>query len=180
MLKPEHRIFVEAYIFDWNATKAYLKAYPKVKYDTAKVNASKLLTNANIQAYIEEVQRDISKQAGISKLMVLNEHRKLAFNTIAHLHNTWIDRKEFEELTDDQKSCIQEIDTKILKRNIGTKKEPDIVDVEQIKIKLYDKQKSLESISKMLGFNEAEKVDHTITEQVTKFKIPDNGRDEGN
>jgi len=45
--------------------------------------------------------------------MVMEEHKKLAFSSIANLHNTWITRKEFEELTEDQKACISEITTQV-------------------------------------------------------------------
>jgi phage terminase small subunit len=160
-LNERQKIFCSEYIYDWNASRAYSIAFPlPVKTnDTIRANASQLLTNPNIQAFIKEIQSDLEKQSGISRLMVLNEHKKLAFSSIAHLHNKWIELKEFETLTDSQKDCISEIDTKVLKKNIGTNQEPEIVDVEYIKIKLYDKQKSLDAISKMLGFNEADKVE---------------------
>jgi hypothetical protein len=53
--------------------------------------------------------------------------------------------KEFGNLTPEQKSIIQEITTKQTK--YGT----------EIKVKLFDKQRALESISNMLGFNAPEK-----------------------
>lgn len=47
--------FADFYIELGNATQAYLKAYPNVKKEsTAKANASRLLTNANVSSYIEE------------------------------------------------------------------------------------------------------------------------------
>lgn len=47
-----------------NGTQAYLKAYKTCKKeDTAKVNASRLLTNANIQSYIKELQEKIEDEA---------------------------------------------------------------------------------------------------------------------
>jgi len=159
-LNERQKTFCNEYIYDWNATRAYSIAYPDEKTnESIRANASRLLTNDNIQAYIKEIQSDIQKQAGISRLMVINEHKKLAFSSIAHLHNKWIELKDFESLTDEQKDCIAEIDTKVLKKNLGTRDEPEIVDVEYVKIKLYDKQKSLDSISKMLGFNEPDKVE---------------------
>ncbi len=39
-----------------------------------------------------------------------------------------------------------------MKRNIGTNDSPDIVDVEMVKIELYDKVRALEVINKMMGF----------------------------
>jgi len=176
-LKPEHKKFCEEYIYDWNATRAYKAAYPKVKTDnSAAVNAHQLLRKTKIKEYLEDIQKDLEKQANISRLQVIREYQKIAFSSIAHLHNTWIERKEFEKLTEDQKACISEIDVKVLKKNIGDSSSPEIVDVEHIKIKLYDKQKALESINKMLGYNSADKIDVTSQGEKVQFYIPDNGR----
>lgn len=47
--------FCEEYLIDANATRAYLAAYPAVKREeTARANASRMLTNANVKAYIDE------------------------------------------------------------------------------------------------------------------------------
>lgn len=48
--------------------------------------------------------------------MVLSEFAKIGFSSIAYLHNTWIERAEFDKLTDDQKSSIKSISTKVLKK----------------------------------------------------------------
>jgi phage terminase small subunit len=174
-LTEKQKVFCRNYIHDWNATRSYVIAYPGVKNDNvAHVNASRLLQKATIQQYIIEVQKDLEKLSGISKKMVLDEHKKLAFSSIAHLHNTWIERKQFESLTDEQKACISEISTQ-------TRTVHD-VDIEFIKIKLYDKQKALDSISKMLGYDAPGKIDLTsggqkigvtitVTDEQTKTEI---------
>ena len=157
-LTNSQKEFCKEYIYDWNATRAYKVAYPTIKNDNAAgAAANQLLRNIKIQRYLESIQKDLEKLAGISRMQVLDEFRKIAFSSIAHLHNTWIERKEFEKLTEDQKACIQEISTQITSKNIGTRKDPEIVSVEYVKIKLHDKQKALESVAKMLGYNEAEK-----------------------
>ena len=47
--------FCEEYLIDCNATRAYKEAYPNVKSEgAARVCASRLLTKANIKAYIDE------------------------------------------------------------------------------------------------------------------------------
>jgi len=149
-LTPKQKRFCQEYVIDWNATRSYLVAYSRVKNaNVAGACASKLLRNAKIQEYCEEIQKDLEKIAGVSRLKVLEEQLKLAFSSIAHLHNTWIERKNFEELTEDQKACISEISTQT--RNV--KYGDDIVEVEFVKIKLYDKQKALDSISKMMGYD---------------------------
>lgn len=165
-LKPEHRVFAESYIYDWNATRAYKVAYPKASDETARVNASRLLTNANIQAYIKDIQEDLEKIAGISRLRIAQEHLKIVNTSIAQLHNTWIERKEFDKLTDDQKSSIQEISTqiKVNKNSDGTLEEN-----EYIKIKLYDRQKSMDALTKLFGWEAAEKLE--ITGNVKSYTI---------
>jgi phage terminase small subunit len=156
-LTESNKVFCREYILDWNGSRAYKVAYPNVTDGTARANASDLLTKPNIQAYIESIQKDLEKTAGISRLKVLNEHMKLAFNSIAHLHNTWVERKKFDELTEDQKSCIAEISTQV--RTIMGNEDSESIQVEFVKIKLYDKQKALDSITKMLGYDSATKID---------------------
>lgn len=167
-LTEKQKIFCQEYVYDWNATRAYKKAYPDVKNDnTAGVQGHKLLRNAKVNDYISRIQKDTEKQAGLSRLMVAMEHKKLAFSSMSALHNTWITRKEFDELSDDEKACISEISTSIRKVNDGN----EIVDVEYVKIKLYDKQKSLEALAKMFGYNEAEKMDLKHTSENLEISI---------
>jgi phage terminase small subunit len=161
-LTGKQKRFCEEYIFDFNATRAYKETYPDAaSEDGIRASASALLTNPNIQNYIKELQSDLEKTSGISRLKVLREYEKLAFSSIAHLHDTWITRKELEKLTDDQKSAIMEIQTQTrveMKYNPETE-EQEPVQVDFVKIKLHDKQRALDSIGKMLGFNAPDKVE---------------------
>ena len=150
-LSPKEERFCYQYVFHLNATKACILAGYSEK--TARAAGSRMLTNVNIRERIKYLKEHLAETAGISALRVLKEHEKIAFSSIAHLHNTWLERADFEKLTEDQKACIKNISTKIMKRDIGTREDPDIVDVEYVKIELYDKQKSLDSINAMLGFD---------------------------
>lgn len=48
-------MFADEYLIDLNATRAYKVTYPKVKKDeTARALGSRMLTNANVKAYIDE------------------------------------------------------------------------------------------------------------------------------
>ena len=59
-LTPKQKIFVNEYLVDLNATRAYKKAYPSIKKEsTARTNGSRLLTNANIKNYIDEQLKKI-------------------------------------------------------------------------------------------------------------------------
>lgn len=63
-LTDKQRIFVNEYLVDLNATRAYKKAYPSCKKDeTARVNGSKLLTNTNVKNYIDEQLKKIEDES---------------------------------------------------------------------------------------------------------------------
>lgn len=52
---PKHQVFADEWLIDMNGTRAYKVAYPNIKKDTtARVNASRLLTDANVKQYIDE------------------------------------------------------------------------------------------------------------------------------
>lgn len=156
-LTSKQKAFCRSYVIDWNATRSYIKVYPNcINPEVAKSAASRLLTNVNVQKYCEDIQKDLEKLCGISKAMIINEHKKLAFSSIAHLHMTWIKRIDFELLTEEQKSCIAEIDTKIkteFEFDPENPKEKTPINVEYIRVKLYDKQKALDSIAKLYGYD---------------------------
>ena len=101
----------------------------------------------------------------LPKKGLLQELSGIAFSSIADMHNTWIERKEFEKLSRKEKSAIKSISTKIFKKNIGTSDEPEIVDVEYVKIELYDKIKAIERICKMLGFDSPTEMNINRTEE---------------
>lgn len=161
-LTGKQKKFCEEYIWDFNASRAAREA--GYSEDTAGSIGHENLRKPEIIAFIEELQSDLSKTAGISRLMVLREFQKLAFSSIAHLHNTWIERKEFDLLTEEQKSCIAEISTQTrMERNPIEGGDP--IQVDFVKIKLYDKQKALDSINKMLGYEAPKKITVNSTEE---------------
>lgn len=57
-------IFANEYLIDFDATRAYKKAYPKVKKDNvARAAASRLLANVNIKNYIDEKLKKIEDES---------------------------------------------------------------------------------------------------------------------
>ena len=49
-LKPEHKVFVENYVIEWNATRSYMVAYPKCDIKSAEASASRLLSNVKVSS----------------------------------------------------------------------------------------------------------------------------------
>lgn len=173
-LTESQKVFCEEYIKDYNGTRSYQVAYPEVTYDSSRVLAHNLLTNVNIRAYLSDLKQRTAELAGVSPLSIANELKKLAFSSISRLRTNWITRAEYDSISQDDKDAIQEIDTKILQKNIGTDKEPEIVDVEYVKIKLFDKVRALENLSKMFGYNEPDSV--RIETDGINFILPNDSR----
>jgi phage terminase small subunit len=151
-LRPRQKLFCQHYIIDWHGARAYKKAFGEnLKDSVCRANASRLLAKQSVKAYINTLTEDLERSTGISKIGIILEHKKLAFSSIAHLHNTWIDRKAFDELSPDQKACISEISTQT--RTVIEDEHP--VKVEFVKVRLYDKQKSLDAISRIMGYEKS-------------------------
>lgn len=59
----KQKIFADEYLIDLNATRAYKVAYPSVKNDeVARAAASRLLTNVNVQKYIDSRLKEIHNE----------------------------------------------------------------------------------------------------------------------
>lgn len=62
-MTEKQKRFCDEYLIDCNATRAYKVAYPTVKKDeVARANASRLLTNANVQKYINDRMQKIHNE----------------------------------------------------------------------------------------------------------------------
>ena len=162
-LNAKQTAFVREYVVDWNATRAYKTAYDSSSDKVAGVSGHKLLKNPRIQTYIKEIQENLEELAGVSRLRVLREFMKIGFSSIGSFHKGWMERAEFDQLTDEELACIGEIKNE--------KIQGDGWDKEVVKIKLYDKQKALENINKMMGYNIPEESTLNIIHQITGMKI---------
>ena len=146
-MTEKQKVFCDEWLKDMNGTRAYKAAYKGVKNDeTAKVNASRLLTNANVQKYIQEKQKEREKRTEITQDMVLKELAKLAFTDrteIVQIKKSTagdvVVIKSTDDLTEEQKALISGIkETKF-----------------GIEVTFYNKEKSLELIGRHLGmFND--------------------------
>ena len=155
-LTPKQERFCYEYCIDFNATKAAIRSGYSKK--TAFTIGCENLKKPYIQSRIKEMQANLSETAGISALKIINEHSKIAFSGISKLKDGWMTLKDFDSLTDDEKACIQEIQTKEARKSDGG---DGIIIEAWVKIKLYDKQKSLDSLSNILGFNAPTKTELT-------------------
>lgn len=161
-LTQKEENFCRKYFECGNASEAYRYAYncANMKPNTIHRNAHALLKSNYVAARLQYYKENMEEALGLSKQKVLAEHRKIAFSDATRIRDGWMSLKDFNALTDEERACIRSIKTtqrKLVNQDGGT-----VID-EQVYIVTYDKQKSLDSISEMLGYNEPKKVQGDLT-----------------
>lgn len=157
LLTNTQKLFCQEYLkLGMNGTQAYLKVYKSCKKEeTARTNASRLLTNANIKKYIEELQTKVEEKAIVNINMIIEELTAIAFadrtKISKNVRNRILDRKEDgNEVVYYEDNVVftetDELDEKTKKIIAGYKKTQSGFAVET-----YDKMKALELLGKYLG-----------------------------
>lgn len=149
-LTPKQQIFADEYLIDLNATRAYKAAYPAVKKDeSARVNGSKLLANANIAAYIQERMDARALRTEITQERVLREYARIAFFDPRKLYDEEGSPLNLSELDEDTAAAVAGLEVNEIYgrdgESIGAVK----------KYKIADKKGALDSLARHLGmFND--------------------------
>lgn len=160
-LTQKEKIYCKEYIKDWNKSRAARAA--GYSEENARHIGFQNSTKIHIQEYIDYIKDDIAEEAGISKLMLINELKLLAFANIPSIIEKY-KTKGVEGLTEEEQRCVAEYSdhTKMLKNEGGTQ----ILD-NNFKLKGYDKRGCIQDIMKAMGWNEPDK--HDITTQGEKI-----------
>lgn len=141
-LTAKQKIFVDEYLVDLNATRAYKAAYKSCKKEeTAAVNGNRLLRNAKVKEYIDKRMKDREKRTEITQDKVLQELASIAFDDIKNY--LWFYTDDNGDIQVRVKNS-DDIDTK----NIS---EISIGKDGQFKFKLYCKDNALIQLGKHLG-----------------------------
>lgn len=163
-LTEKEKNFCHEYVVDWNgARSARAAGYSE---NSAKEIATGNLTKLHIKQYIDFIKHDYEMLCGITKAKQINEYKKIAYSSIVHLHDSWIELTDWEEIKANNPmtlECVENIDTKTetkLEYNPDTEKKDKEVEVKYVKIKLYNKLTALERIDKLMGYNAEEKINH--------------------
>lgn len=82
-LTPKQKIFVDEYLVDLNATRAYKIAYPSCKKEeTINAAASRMLRNVKVKDYIDKRMKDREKRTEIKQDDVIREIASIANDDI--------------------------------------------------------------------------------------------------
>jgi hypothetical protein len=160
-LTPNQRRFVAEYAIDRNATRAYLRAFPRVTYDTAKNAAHRLLTNDNIRREIEAATREHARRCGISARRTLRELAGIAFADFGDLFDadphTGLPRpRDWSDVPPATRRAVQSV--KVKKRRIrstrykeGRETVTEVEEVEEVEYKLHPKMDALKVLCEHQG-----------------------------
>jgi hypothetical protein len=166
-LNEQQQRFGEARLFN-NKVQAYMIAYPDCEYKSASASATRLLEDVRIKQFIELLKNDIEDITGVSKIRNVAELAKIAYSNISHIHDSWIDLSDWEEIKENNPDilhAIESIDTKTEQKTYKTDGDDESeIEIKYVKVKFYNKTSAIQEINKMMGYNEAEKHDHSSSD----------------
>jgi phage terminase small subunit len=156
-LPPKQKLFCEEYLIDYNATRAYKAAYKTKNDDTARSNAARLLTNANVKSYLEKKKAALAAKLEITQEMVLEGYRRLAFYDSRKFYKENGELKLITEL--DEETAFALAGFEIFEEKTTTLKRTKTIS-QTSKIKMSDRKAALDSICRVLGYYAPEKTDN--------------------
>lgn len=148
-LNDKQKRFCEEYLVDLNATQAAIRA--GYSENTAKEQASRLLTNVNLQEYLTTLRLELQQDTGVTPKRVIQEYARIAFSDIRALYNEDGSLKNITDLTEDEAAALAGVDVDELWDGYGEERQQNGLSK---KIKRYDKVKALDSLARHLGLFE--------------------------
>lgn len=156
-LTPKQQRFVDEYLVDLNATQAAIRAGYSAK--TAKSAASRLLTNVNVVAHLQQKNQKRTEKLELSAERVLREVMRLAFFDPRKLFDNAGNPLPIDTLDDDTAAALAGLD--IVIERTGEKGD-DYSTVR--KYRAADKGAALNQLMRHLGlFNDKLKVEGKLT-----------------
>lgn len=161
-LTAKQQRFVQEYLIDLNGRQAAIRCgYSK---HTAEVQASRLLSKANIAAAVKAGQERLAKKAGVTAERIVQEYALLGFCNMAdYITGDGPERRiDLSTLTREQAAAITELTVDTYTERDGD----DTIPVKRTKFKLADKKGALDSLARHLGMF-VDKTEHTGSVNIT-------------
>jgi phage terminase small subunit len=173
VLKPIVERFCWEYVLRGdNQFRAYKTVKPDVKDSTARVEASKLLTNPDVRARIGQIREELKRRYKVTAEDVLQYHGRVLKT----------DRTQYLDERTGKPRNIDDIDPEalsILEFDCQKDKDGDVV----VLFRVPKRHDSAVEIARIMGMHK-DKTEITgagggpiVTEKVVQIYIPDNGRD---
>jgi phage terminase small subunit len=155
--------FIDEYLVDLNATRAYKAVYKNIKSDQVAAQAgSRLLRNVKVAGYLRERRQDREKRTEISQDRTLKELARIAFFDIRKLFDENNRLKDMAELDEDTTAAVISIDSQDITGPGGK------IIGKLRKVRLANKLQALEALGRHLGLFEKDNKQKGATEGETR------------
>jgi len=163
-LNNQRKMFVKEYLVDLNATQAAVRAGYSER--TANEQATRLMTNPDIQAAIQKEMKKREHRTDITADKVLSEYAKIGMSDVTDYLQVVTERVLVDRTAEGEP--ISEIKQLVLLKDTDSIPKDKLAAISEIKqakdgsisFKLHDKVRALDSIGKHLGMF-IDKVEHT-------------------
>ncbi|MCQ5364731.1 terminase small subunit [Anoxybacillus salavatliensis] len=155
-LTEKQKRFADEYLIDLNATQAAIRAGYSSK--TAGEQASRLLKNVKVRAYIDERMAELSRRTGVNQERILRELARIAFVNAPDLINME-DATIREDAAVDDMAAIASVRVKVIPTENGQGIEREI--------RLADKIRALDLLGKRFAmWTERQQIDANFGVQI--------------
>lgn len=155
-LNEKQKRFADEYLIDLNATQAAIRAGYSPR--SAGEQASRLLKNAKVRAYIDERMAELSRRTGVNQERILRELARIAFVNAPDLINME-DATVREDATVDDMAAIASVRVKVIPTENGQGIEREI--------RLADKIRALDLLGKRFAmWTERQQIDANFGVQI--------------
>jgi phage terminase small subunit len=154
-------LFCHEYLVDLNATQAAIRAH--YSPDTAKQIGTENLSKPAIKARIKALREEMAKGYNLTKERIAQEYARIGFFDIRKIYDDDGELIPITKLDDDSAAAIAGIE---VANDWDRDNDGKAIIVGQIKkIKIADKKAALDSLARLMGYNEPDKM------QLTGVKI---------
>lgn len=171
-LTEKQEKFCREYLKTLNASEAYRRVYncDRMKPTSIERKAAELVASPSVSARLDYLREHAAEAANISLHRIVAEHAKIAFSDATRVRSGWYTLKEFNELTEDERACIKSVETK--QRKVLDEDGQTVVE-EWVKVQVYDKQKALDALCTILGYNSPQKLEGDFRLSGVKVEVID-------
>jgi phage terminase small subunit len=145
-LSDKQVIFCEAYLADPNRNQRHAAIEAGYSARSATTQGSRMITNDNVQRYIEFKTKPLLDRYGATHANIIQELVKVGMSDVRNYLNADMSFKKLDEINPNHTGAIQSIKITKSKPTEGFGKEEEILE-----FKLWDKLKALTSLAEMAG-----------------------------
>ncbi|UDM79589.1 terminase small subunit [Vagococcus fluvialis] len=162
-LTEQQKLFCLYYLQSFNATQSYMKSH-KVSYDSANSHGYKLLSNVVIKEELTKLKQELQSEQYFTIQDIINEYAKQAFSNIKDITTFGTEKVEMEDGSEREFSYVRlkddsEVDGALIQEVKQGK--------DGVSAKLWDKQKAMDMLVKLLPDGDGQGSNITIVDEWT-------------